>query len=77
MNRGAGAGAWRDRGLHARVLNVLGQRIVDGEYPTGDILNLDLITATPTTAAMMSCRSLPAGSIGTTGITGTARGRII
>ena len=45
MNRGAGAGVWRERGLHARVLNALGQRIVDGEYPTGDILNLDLITA--------------------------------
>ncbi len=44
MNRGAGAGVWRERGLHARVLNALGQRIVDGGYPTGDILNLDLIT---------------------------------
>ena len=45
MNRGAGAGVWRERGLHARVLNSLGQQIVDGGYPTGDILNLDLISA--------------------------------
>ncbi|TFC99054.1 FadR family transcriptional regulator [Cryobacterium sandaracinum] len=44
MNRGAGAGVWRERGLHARVVNSLGQQIVDGGYLTGDILNLDVIS---------------------------------
>jgi DNA-binding FadR family transcriptional regulator len=35
---------WRDRGLHARVVNALGQEIVDGSYRTGDILNLDTLS---------------------------------
>ncbi|TFD17262.1 MULTISPECIES: FadR/GntR family transcriptional regulator [unclassified Cryobacterium] len=43
MNRGAGAASWRERGLHARVLNALGQQIVDAAYAPGDILNLDQI----------------------------------
>ncbi|WP_166785469.1 FadR/GntR family transcriptional regulator [Cryobacterium cryoconiti] len=44
MNRGVGAGVWRERGLHARVLNALGQQIVDGGYAPGDILNLESIS---------------------------------
>ena len=35
---------WRDRGLHARVVNALGQEIVDGAWATGDILNLDKLS---------------------------------
>jgi DNA-binding FadR family transcriptional regulator len=35
---------WRDRGLHARVMNALGQEIVDGAYAPGDILNLDRLS---------------------------------
>ena len=35
---------WRDRGLHARVVNALGQEIVNGSYQTGDILNLDRLS---------------------------------
>ncbi|POH66945.1 GntR family transcriptional regulator [Cryobacterium zongtaii] len=35
---------WRDRGLHARVVNALGQEIVDGTYAPGDILNLDRLS---------------------------------
>jgi len=35
---------WRDRGLHARVVNALGQEIVDGTYAPGDILNLDSLS---------------------------------
>jgi len=46
MNRGAGAQPWRERGLHARVLNSLGQEIVDAHYLPGDILNLDQLSET-------------------------------
>lgn len=35
---------WSDRGLHARVVNALGQEIVDGSYAPGDILNLDVLS---------------------------------
>jgi DNA-binding FadR family transcriptional regulator len=35
---------WRDRGLHAQVVNALGQEIVDGRYAPGDILNLDRLS---------------------------------
>ncbi len=45
MITGDGPGSWRERGLHARVLNSLGQEIVDGRYAPGDILNLDEISA--------------------------------
>ena len=45
MITGVGPGSWRERGLHARVLNSLGQEIVDGRYAPGDILNLDDIAA--------------------------------
>lgn len=33
-----------DRGLHAHVVNTLGQEIVDGTYAAGDILNLDRLS---------------------------------
>jgi DNA-binding FadR family transcriptional regulator len=46
MNRGVGGEPWRERGLHARVVNSLGQEIVDGGYAAGDILNLDQISQT-------------------------------
>lgn len=45
MITGVGPGSWRERGLHARVLNSLGQEIVNGRYAPGDILNLDEIAA--------------------------------
>ncbi len=45
MITGVGPGSWRERGLHARVLNSIGQEIVDGGYAPGDILNLDEISA--------------------------------
>jgi DNA-binding FadR family transcriptional regulator len=35
---------WRDRGLHARVVNALGQEIVDSTFAPGDILNLDRLS---------------------------------
>lgn len=44
MNRGVGPEPWRERGLHARVMNALGQDIVDGRYSAGDILDLDRIS---------------------------------
>lgn len=34
-----------DRGLHARVVNALGLRIVDSRYAPGDILSLDRLSA--------------------------------
>jgi DNA-binding FadR family transcriptional regulator len=40
----AGDETWRDRGLHARVVNALGQEIVNGTYQPGDILNLDRLS---------------------------------
>ncbi|MCU1444516.1 FadR/GntR family transcriptional regulator [Cryobacterium sp.] len=40
----AGNESWRDRGLHAQVVNALGQEIVDGRYAPGDILNLDRLS---------------------------------
>ena len=46
MNRSVGAGPWRERGLHARVMNSLGQDLVDGRYAPGDILDLDQISQT-------------------------------
>lgn len=46
MNRVSGAPPWRERGLHARVLNTLGQEIVDARYLPGDILNLDELSET-------------------------------
>ncbi|TFB49891.1 FadR/GntR family transcriptional regulator [Cryobacterium tagatosivorans] len=46
MSRGAGGEPWRERGLHARVVNSLGQDFVDGRYAAGDILNLDRISET-------------------------------
>jgi DNA-binding FadR family transcriptional regulator len=33
----------RDRGLHAQVVDALGQEIVDGRLPTASILNLDAL----------------------------------
>ena len=39
-----GDDSWRDRGLHAQVVNTLGQEIVDGTYAPGDILNLDRLS---------------------------------
>ena len=39
-----GAETWRDRGLHAQVVNALGQEIVDGVHAPGDILNLDRLS---------------------------------
>jgi len=39
-----GNDGWHDRGLHARVVNVLGLQIVDSHYQPGDILNLDRLS---------------------------------
>lgn len=39
-----GNDGWNDRGLHARVVNVLGLQIVDSHYQPGDILNLDRLS---------------------------------
>jgi len=39
-----GSETWRDRGLHAQVVNSLGQEIVEGSYAQGDILNLDRLS---------------------------------
>jgi DNA-binding FadR family transcriptional regulator len=44
MNHGAGREPWRERGLHARVVNTIGQEIVDGRYAPGEILNLDQLS---------------------------------
>lgn len=40
----AGEETRRDRGLHALVVNTLGQEVVDGSYAPGDILNLDRLS---------------------------------
>lgn len=41
MNGVAGGRQWRERGLHAHVVNTLGQDIVDARHAPGEILNLD------------------------------------
>jgi len=41
---GVGEETWQDRGLHARVVNALGQEIVDGTAAPGEILNLDRLS---------------------------------
>ena len=41
MQSGTVTDSWRVGGLHARVVNTVGQSIVDGHYAAGDILNLD------------------------------------
>jgi DNA-binding FadR family transcriptional regulator len=45
MHSSAIPGSWREGGLHGRVVNAIGQSIVDGRYAAGDILNLDEISA--------------------------------
>jgi DNA-binding FadR family transcriptional regulator len=42
--QGPGTQTLRDRGLHAQVVNTLGQEIVDGSIAPGDILNLDRLS---------------------------------
>ena len=41
VDQRSGGDSWHERGLHARVLNSLGQEIVDAGYTPGQILNLD------------------------------------
>jgi DNA-binding FadR family transcriptional regulator len=41
MHSGTVTDSWREGGLHARVVNAVGQSIVDEHYAAGDILNLD------------------------------------
>lgn len=43
MARGT-ADQWRERGLHARVIDALGEEIVDGRFATGAVLNLDVLS---------------------------------